>query len=120
MESFNWIGLITALGGLGAAALFTRELVNIVSLLRKGVAAKENRRRSDIIAQRDAALAERDAAIRRAAEAQARVDQELENRRILQAFAARLERQLIIAGTDPHPWPDIDETTDPARPKETP
>ena len=111
MES--WIGPITALGGLGAIALFARELVNIFGLLRKGVAARESKRRHDIVAQRDKAIAERDAAYRRAAAAEARVDRERENRRLLSEYAARLLRQLLIAGVEAFaPWPDIDETTD--------
>ncbi len=112
MEGNNWIGIITALGGLGAIALFAREIVAIVKLLRNGVAARESRRRNDIIAQRDAAIAERDTANRRAAAAEARTDPERENRRRLGTYAAQLERALILAGGAPAPWPDIDETTE--------
>ncbi|MBP2419989.1 hypothetical protein [Microbacterium imperiale] len=108
----NWIGIITALGGLGAIALFFREIVAIVKLLRNGVAARESRRKNDIIAQRDAAIAERDAANQRAAAAEARTDRERENRRLVEGLAARLERKLILAGGTPDPWPDIDETTE--------
>lgn len=112
MIDFNWIGLITALGGFGAAALFVREIFNIVTLLRNGVAAKETQRRNDIIAQRDAAIAERDRANERAAAAEQRVDRERENRRRLSTHASTLERAVILAGITPPTWPEFDETTD--------
>jgi hypothetical protein len=112
VENFNWVALITALGGFGAAALFVREIVNIITLMRKGVAAKESRRSNDIIAQRDAAIAERDAANARATEAEKRTDRERENRRRLEWYAARLHRDLVMVGASPDPWPEIDETTE--------
>lgn len=110
MES--WIPIITGLGGLGAIALFFREIVAIAKLLRNGVAARESKRRNDIIAQRDAAIAERDAANKRAAEAEKRTDRERANRRVLETHAAHLEVALIRAGGAPNAWPDIDETTE--------
>lgn len=112
MENFNWVGLITALGGFGAAALFVREITRMFGLLRRGVAAKESTRRGDIVAQRDHALKERDIALSRAAVAEGRYDLELKNRRLLQTHVARLERQIILAGAEPPTWPVIDETTD--------
>lgn len=117
----SWIGPITALGGLGAIALFTREIVNIFGLMRKGVSARESKRRTDIVAQRDMAIAERDAAYQRAEEAEARVDRERANRRRLSEYAARLLRHLIVSGVEaPMPWPDIDETTEITKKKENP
>jgi hypothetical protein len=101
----SWIPIITGLGGLGAIALFFREIVAIVKMLRNGVAARESTRKSDIIAQRDDAVA-------RAAASEARTDRERENRRLIEAHAARLQRQLILGGGEPPEWPDIDETTD--------
>lgn len=110
-EDFNWIAFVTALGGASAIGLFFREIFNIFTLLRKGVSAKESKRRGDIVAQRDHAIQRAERAELRAEEAENRVDAERENRRIVWAHAARLERLLLLAGIEPGTFPDIDETT---------
>lgn len=107
----NWIAIITALGGLGAVALCLREIVAMVKLLRSGVAARESRRRNDIIAQRDAAIAERDAANQRAADADRTADAEREKRIAWREHAGALTWQLRINGVQPHELPDGIEDT---------
>lgn len=62
MENFNWVALLVALVGGGGVGVAVREVVSVVTLARQGVSGKEDRRRTDIVAMRDWALAERDRA----------------------------------------------------------
>jgi len=92
-------------GGIGAAI---REVVSVITLARAGVSGKEQKRKEDIVAQRDRAVADADAA-------DARADAEAARRRLLQEALSRERRRLIEHGVEPGPWPDIDETTQPGR-----
>lgn len=108
MENFNWVALVVAIVGGGGVGVAIREIVGVVTLARQGVSGKEDRRRSDIIAQRDHALqmqAEAEAGERAA---DIRADTEADMRRHWQEVAARLRRQLIELGADPGPWPTFD------------
>lgn len=90
--------LIVALGGGAGLALLLRELVAVFAALRQGVSAREGKRRTDIVQQRDEALV-------RAARAEARHDGEARARRAVQDYASRLRRQLLEDGVEPHPAP---------------
>lgn len=118
MADMNWVlalvGVLFA-GGIGATI---REIVGVITLARKGVSGKEQKRRDDIVAQRDYALAQMRAAQLEADAHEARADREAAARRQWQEVVARLRRMQIENGRDPGPWPDIDETTDPIRKKE--
>jgi len=63
MDDFNWVALMVALVGGGGVGVAIREVVSVVTLARQGVSGKEDRRRSDIVSQRDWALSERDKAL---------------------------------------------------------
>ena len=123
MENVNWVALLVALVGGGGVGVAVREVVNVVMLARQGVSGKEDRRRADIVAQRDHALKlqEQAEAGERAADARAdrateRADREADARRFWQELAARLRRTIIDAGGDPGPWPSFDHD----EPKESP
>lgn len=88
----------------------------VITLARKGVSGREDKRRDDIIAQRDFALAERDAAKRDARDAEDREDAERARRIRWQNYAGGLEYLAHYAGIRI----DIDrpdDTTSPAHPK---
>jgi hypothetical protein len=116
MADMNWVATIVGVlfaGGIGATI---REIVGVVTLARKGVSGKEQKRRDDIVAQRDYALAQMRAAQSEADAHEARADREAVRRQKWQEEVAKLRRLAIEHGRDPGPWPDIDETTDPIRP----
>ena len=101
----NWVAVLVGLLGAGGIGAAIREIVGVVTLARKGVSGREDRRKSDIIAQRDHAFAmqaEAEAAERAADD---RADRERDERLHWQEVAARLRRQIIETGGDPGPWP---------------
>lgn len=120
MNDINWIvtlvGVLFA-GGIGATV---REIVGVVTLARKGVSGKEQKRRDDIVAQRDYALSQMKEAQAEANAHELRADREAAARRRWQEEHAKLRRRSIEDGRDPGPWPDIDDSTDPIHKKETP
>ena len=120
MADMNWVALLVAFLGAGGIGAAVREIVGVVSLARKGVSGKEDKRRDDILAQRDYALAQMKEAQAEADAHEARADREAAARRRWQEECAKLRRLAIEHGRDPGPWPDIDDTTDPIRKKETP
>lgn len=87
-------------GGLGA---FIRELVSGLTKVLGGMSARESKRKVDIVEQRDIAIA-------REARAWRQVDAEAEKRRKVHEWAARLSRQLIMAGIEPDPEPVLGRT----------
>lgn len=127
MENFNWVALLIAAVGSGGIFVAIREIVSVVTLARQGVSGKEDRRRADIVAQRDWAVKERDKAIaekeaadRIADAAIVRFQQERDRRvvieesergrrRVLEDELTLARRQLTNAGLEPRPWPDFDE-----------
>lgn len=120
MADMNWIATLVGVlfaGGIGATI---REIVGVITLARKGVSGKEQKRRDDIVAQRDYALAQMHEAQKEADLHEARADAEARARRQWQEQVAKMRRLAIEAGTDPGPWPDIDDSTDPIRKKENP
>ena len=93
--------------------------MSVITLARKGVSGKEDRRRGDIIAQRDHARALQLEAESGERAADARADRERLNRIAWQEHAARLRRRLIDNGVDPDPEPVIDDTTEPGQPRQS-
>lgn len=119
MADMNWIATLVGVifaGGIGATI---REIVGVITLARKGVSGKEQKRRDDIVAQRDFALAQMKEAQAEADANELRADLEAAARRRWQEEVAKLRRLAIEHGRDPGPWPDIDDTTDPIHKKET-
>lgn len=120
MADMNWVAILVAVLGAGGIGAAVREIVGVITLARKGVSGKEDKRREDIIAQRDYALAQMKEAHLEADAHEARADREAAARRRWQEECAKLRRLAIENGRDPGPWPDIDDTTDnPRRNKET-
>lgn len=112
---FNWVAVLVAVLGAGGIGAAIREIASVISLTRKGVAGKEDKRRVDIITQRDHALAMQAEAEAGERAADERADREAIRRRRWQEEAARLRRHIIEQGGDPGPWPDIDQTDNPRR-----
>ena len=94
---------IVAAVGSGGLGLFLREIFDIITKLRNGVSARESKRKTDLVAQRDAAD-------RRAFAAEQRAERETEKRREIAEYAARLRLRLINTGADVAPWPEFDDT----------
>jgi len=94
---------IAALGGLTGLALLLKEFVSALGAVRSGVSAREGKRKSDIVQQRDEAIA-------RAKSETARADDELAKRRVADEYAARLRLQLVKNGIDPGDAPAVDRT----------
>ncbi len=112
----NWVPLLVAVLGAGGIGAAIREIIGVIALARKGVSGKEQKRRDDIIAQRDYAIAQMEAARREADQADQRADEERDERIRWREYAAQLRMRLIFAGSEPGDWPT--ETTEPTR-KET-
>lgn len=110
MDDINWVALIVAILGAGGIGAALREIAGIITLARKGVSGREQQRRNDIVAQRDAAIAE-------AAEADRRADAERQLRIHWHEYAAQLRMRLIFAGQEPGDWPE--DATEPIRKKES-
>ncbi len=102
---FNWVALLVALVGGGGVGVAIREVVGVVTLARQGVSGKEDKRKSDIVAARDHALAMQAKAEAAADASDARADREAEHRRFWQEVAARLRLRIIAEGGDPGPTP---------------
>jgi hypothetical protein len=97
--------LLVALGGGAGVALMLREFVSVFATLRQGVSAREGKRKTDIVQQRDEAIEE-------AKRAFAIADDEAAKRRTVQEYASRLKRQLIENGLEPGD-PPVTERTQP-------
>lgn len=94
---------VIGLGGSAGLVAVIREGVSVIRLVRKGVSAKEGKRKTDIVQQRDEALdqAARDRVI---------ADHEAKRRRELEEYASRLRRQLFETTSatvaDVEQWPE--------------
>jgi len=111
----NWVAILVAVLGAGGIGAAIREIAAVVSLARKGVSGREDRRRDDIISQRDHALALQADAEAGERAADERADRERDRRIRWQEEAARLRVRLIELGGDPGERPDIDNTDNPLR-----
>lgn len=109
--------LLVALGGGAGVALIIREVVSVVAALRQGVSAKEGKRKTDIVQQRDEAIDDARVAKLARVAAENRADEESEKRRSWQEIAARYKRLLLLNGIDTQDDPDSDiEITMPGHP----
>lgn len=106
---FNWVALMVALLGGGGVFVAIREIVAVVTLAKNGVSGKEDRRKADIVAQRDFFQARAEAAERLAEEADRRYDDERDKRRIIEDELTLARRKMLENGMDPRPWPDTDD-----------
>lgn len=112
----NWVAILVAVLGAGGIGAAIREIASVVSLARKGVSGKEDRRRDDLVAQRDHALELMRAAEREKDDADARADHaESVKRRALEELARARRRLVEEHGADPGPWPDFDNTDPPLK-----
>lgn len=96
--------LLVALGGGAGVSLMLREVISVLATVRSGVSAREGKRKTDIVQQRDEAIEKANAE-------SARADAADEKRRALQEYASRLRRQLIENGLEPGDPPVIERTT---------
>ena len=112
MQDFNWVAVTVAAlgsGGIGAAA---REFYNMIKLSKEGVSGREDKRRADILGERDYAITR--LADERAARllAERRYDMERENRR--RVMETLIETRYQLRKNDPFAvlpeFPDIDDT----------
>lgn len=101
----NWVAILVGLLGAGGIGVAVREIVGVVTLARKGVSGREDKRRVDIIAQRDHALTMQAEAEAGERAADARADLEADMRRFWEEQHARLRITVIENGGDPGPWP---------------
>lgn len=101
----NWVAIIVAVLGAGGIGAAVREIASVISLAKKGVSGKEDKRRIDIIAQRDHALAMQSEAEAGERAADSRADLEAAMRRFWEEHHARLRIIIISLGADPGPWP---------------
>lgn len=113
MADFNWIAVLVAVLGAGGIGAAIREIASVFSLARKGVSGREDKRRDDIIQQRDHALAMQAEAEAGERAADARADNERTRRIAWQEHSAQLRWQLITNGIEPGPTPN--DNTDPGR-----
>jgi hypothetical protein len=105
---FNWVALIVALLGGGGLAVATREIVSVVTLARNGVSGKEDRRKADIVAQRDFYLTRAERAEDERDEAEAYYEHERRKRRMVEDALTLERRRLIDLGQEPMAWPDTE------------
>ncbi|WP_449407987.1 hypothetical protein [Microbacterium maritypicum] len=99
----NLVAVIVAVLGAGGIGAAIREIFGVVTLARQGMSGKEDKRRTDIVAQRDHALALQADAEAGERAADARADREADHRRLWQEEASRLRLMIIDLGADPGP-----------------
>lgn len=104
--NFPWVALVIAALGAGGLGAFISSIVGSISKLRSGVAARESKRKSDIIAAKEDAL-------RREAEQRDRADMAERNVRRLSDYARDLRGILIedYRAKEKLPrWPTLEDT----------
>ena len=113
MDEVNWVPVVVAAigsGGIGAAA---RELITMIKLSREGVSGREDKRRADILGERDYALTQLEIERRRNLLLHQRNDIERENRR--RAMEAYINLRMWHALNSPQAplpeFPDFEDTT---------
>ena len=120
MENFDWVPiLVSFLGGGGIVAALS-ELQKMIKLSRDGVSGREDRRKADIVAERDYAIeqlaserAQRIAADERRHAAETRYDAERENRRRVTEVLIATEHllQRIAPNVTLPGFPDLEDMT---------
>lgn len=117
MDDFNWVALVVAVLGGGGVTAAGQQLYNMVKLSREGVSGREDRRRADIVSERDYAFEqlaiERDARAR--AEFRADIERERRRRITEELINTRIEYQRRIGLEGLPEFPDIDEDTVPTK-----
>ena len=113
MEDSNWVPIVVAAigsGGIGAAG---RELFTMVKLSREGVSGREDKRRADILTERDYAIAQLEMERRRNTLLAERADIERENRRrAVEAYInLRMWHAMNSPGVELPSYPDFEDTT---------
>ena len=112
MEDFNWVPITVAIIGSGGIGVAGREFFNMIQLAKTGVSGREDKRRLDILSERDYAIAQ--LALEREARlaAEARYDIERENRR--RATEELINMRMIYRSNLPKgnlpEFPDFDDT----------
>lgn len=104
MEGTNWVAIIIAILGAGGFGAAIREVVSVVTLARQGVSGKEDKRRTDIVAMRDWALAERDKAQAAADAAEINEAKSAARSRVLEESLS-VHRRIIIETVGPDRLP---------------
>lgn len=105
MDNFNWVALLVAVVGGGGVGVAIREVISVITLARQGVSGREDKRRSDIVAQRDWEMARADQAEKERDEAEAYYELERSRRRIVEDELTLARRQIISLGAEPRPFP---------------
>lgn len=98
--------VIIALLGAGGLGAFVKDIIEGLWKLRRGVSAKETKRRIDVVQQRDEAM-EREARERE------RADRAERNVGRLREYATILRIELLekhVAKQDLESWPDLEQT----------
>lgn len=112
MEDFNWVPIVVAAIGSGGIGASINAIYNMVKLSRDGVSGREDKRRSDIISERDYAITalQRERIARHLAED--RFDNERENRRRLmeQIIDLRILVRTLSPGHELPEFPDLEDT----------
>lgn len=103
MEDFSLTTVLVAVLGAGGLGVFVREIFAGLAKMRNGVSARENDRRSDLVARAERAERAELAATERA-------ERETRNRWAIEEYAMRLRRLLIERGIEP-PGEPVQEGT---------
>lgn len=104
MEGTNWVAIVIAVIGAGGIGAAIREVVSVVTLARQGVSGKEDKRRTDIVAMRDWALAERDKALKAQDTAEINEAKSAARSRVLEESLSA-HRRIIIERVGPEHLP---------------
>lgn len=102
----NWIAVIVGLLGAGGIGAAVREIAGMITLVRSGVSSKEDRRKADIVAQRDWAMEQMKIAQDEADEAEQLFEFERYQRRLLEDELAIARRKLLESGHELDTWPN--------------
>jgi hypothetical protein len=98
---FNLVALLVALLGSAGVGGVVTSIINGVVMARKGISGREDKRRDDIIAQRDLAWQRANEAEAGERAADERADLERARRIQWQEQAVRQRLQLLMAGIEP-------------------
>jgi Sec-independent protein translocase protein TatA len=101
MADVNLVAILVAVLGSGGLGAVVTSVLNSIRMARRGVSGREDKRRDDIIKQRDEAWARARQAEADADREEARADRERGRRIRWMELAARYRLQLISAGIEP-------------------
>lgn len=107
----NWVAIVVGFLASSTFGVILKMVYDGVVMHRAGVSGREDKRRNDIVAQRDYAIQRMEKAEAEADREEQRADRERDRRIRWQEETARLRLLLIAAGLNPGPL--IDETTQP-------